>query len=294
MSSLSQLSSLPASGDAPAAASVTRPAPALAPPPVLYARPRSSSLSLLLRLSVPVLILAIWSAGTSAGWIAHNVLAPPLEVLETAWRLAGSGVLWHHLSVSLGRAFLGLMIGGGLGLVLGCLAGLHKTGEALIDPTAQMVRAIPFLAMVPLFIVWFGIGEVSKVLLIAAAAAKPMYLNAYGGIRSADRRLLEAGLVFGMTPWQRVRDIYWPAALPSLMVGLRLAMTLSLIALIAVEVINTSQGIGFLMLQAQEFFQTEILLVCMVVYALFGLLSDLVVRALEWLLMPWRRRGASR
>lgn len=266
----------------------------LVAPPTLHSGARPATLSVLLRLSVPLLILALWAAGTARGFIPANVLAPPLVVLETAWQLTTSGVLWHHLSISLTRAITGLVIGGGAGLVLGALAGLHKVGEELIDPTAQMVRAIPFLALVPLFIVWFGIGEVSKVLLIAAAAAKPMYLNAYGGIRNADHKLLEAGLVFGMTPLQRLRDIYWPAALPSLMVGLRLAMTLSLIALIAVEVINTSQGIGFLMLQAQEFFQTEILLVCMVIYAFFGLGSDLLVRFLEWLLMPWRRRGAYR
>lgn len=266
----------------------------LVAPPALYSRTRPAGVSALLRVSVPLLIIALWAVGSHMGWISPNVLAPPLVVLKTAWQLATSGVLWHHLSISLTRAAVGLFIGGGAGLVLGALAGLHKVGEELIDPTAQMVRAIPFLALVPLFIVWFGIGEVSKVLLIAAAAAKPMYLNAYGGVRSADHKLLEAGLVFGMTPWQRVRDIYWPAALPLLMVGLRLALTLSLIALIAVEVINTSQGIGFLMLQAQEFFQTEILLVCMVIYALFGLGSDLLVRLLEWLLMPWRRRGAYR
>lgn len=273
---------------------VARVAKGLAAPPALYSRPRPAAVSVLLRVSVPLLIIALWAVGSHMGWIAPNVLAPPLVVLKTAWQLATSGVLWHHLSISLTRAAMGLLIGGGLGLVLGALAGLHKVGEELIDPTAQMVRAIPFLALVPLFIVWFGIGEVSKVLLIAAAAAKPMYLNAYGGVRSADHKLLEAGLIFGMTPWQRARDIYWPAALPLLMVGLRLALTLSLIALIAVEVINTSQGIGFLMLQAQEFFQTEILLVCMVIYALFGLSSDLLVRLLEWLLMPWRRRGAYR
>lgn len=273
---------------------VKRVAGGLAAPPALYSRPRPAGVSVLLRVSVPLLIIALWAIGSHVGWIAPNVLAPPLVVLKTAWQLATSGVLWHHLSISLTRAAVGLFIGGGTGLVLGALAGLHKVGEELIDPTAQMVRAIPFLALVPLFIVWFGIGEVSKVLLIAAAAAKPMYLNAYGGVRSADHKLLEAGLIFGMTPWQRVRDIYWPAALPLLMVGLRLALTLSLIALIAVEVINTSQGIGFLMLQAQEFFQTEILLVCMVIYALFGLGSDLLVRLLEWLLMPWRRRGAYR
>ncbi|MET0286949.1 MAG: ABC transporter permease [Polyangiales bacterium] len=258
-------------------------------PPRLYALTGSRLRGLSLRVLVPVLLLALWAYGSYAGWIAENVLASPLEVVRTAARLIASGVLWHHLSLSLGRALLGLLVGGGLGLGLGMGAGLSKLGEQLIDPTVQMVRAIPFLALVPLFIVWFGIGETSKVLLIAAAAAKPMYLNAYGGARSVDPKLVEMARVFGLSRRRQLLELYLPTALPSLMVGLRLSISLSLIALIAVEVINTSRGIGFLMLQAQEFFKTGILVVCMVLYALLGLGSDLLVRALEQTFMPWRR-----
>jgi sulfonate transport system permease protein len=235
-------------------------------------------------------LLLGWAIGSETGLLADNVLASPLEVARTAASLTASGVLWHHLSLSFGRAALGLLAGGGLGLTLGMAAGLSKLGEELLDPTVQMVRSIPFLALVPLFIVWFGIGETAKVLLIAAAAAKPMYLNAFGGARSVDPKILEAARVYGVTRWRQVLELYLPSALPSLMVGLRLSMSMSLIALIAVEVINTSRGIGFLMLQAQEFFKTGILVVCIVLYALLGLGTDLLVRLLEAVFIPWRRR----
>lgn len=261
---------------------------ALGEPPRLYEEARSPIRSLLTRLLLPLLLLTAWSVGSATGLLAENVMASPLEVARTATRLLSSGVLVHHLSLSLGRAALGLLAGAGLGLTLGMVAGLSKVGEELIDPTVQMLRAIPFLALVPLFIVWFGIGETSKVLLIAAAAAKPMYLNAYGGARSVDKRLVEMARVYGMSRYRQIAELFLPAALPSLMVGLRLSTSMSLIALIAVEVINTSRGIGFLMLQAQEFFKTGILVVCMIVYALLGLATDLMVRWLERMFIPWR------
>lgn len=272
----------PPPGAAPAAA-------ALAAPRSLREAPRPRALSLALRVLVPLLILAGWWLGSASGAIAANVLAPPWLVAETTYSLLQSGVLWHHLSLSLSRAGLGLLLGGGVGLALGVAAGLSKLAEELIDPTMQMVRAVPFLALIPLLIVWFGIGESSKVLLIAAGAAKPLYLNAFGGVRNVDPKVLEAAKIFGLSRWRTIVEIHLPAALPALMVGLRLAMTMSLLALIGVEVINTTRGIGFLMLQAQEYFRTDILIVCVVIYALFGLATDLLVRALERRIMPWRR-----
>lgn len=260
----------------------------LAPPTALRPKKRSPRRSLALRILVPLLILVAWGLGSASGTLPGNVLAAPWAVLDSAWSLMRSGVLWHHLSLSLTRAGLGLLLGGGFGLLLGVLAGLSRLVEELVDPTMQMIRAVPFLALIPLLIVWFGIGESSKILLIAAGAAKPMYLNAYGGVRNVDPKIIEAARIFGLTRWRLIVEIYVPAALPSLMVGLRLSTTMALLALIGVEVINTTQGIGFLMLQAQEYFKTEILIVCVVIYALFGLMTDLVVRVLERWLMPWR------
>lgn len=290
--SISTTAPWPQDNPGPTPAASTAPAaPALAPPVLLYPPPRPQWLTFLLRLLVPVLILAAWAGGSASGAIADSVLAPPWVVLQSAWKLTVSGVLWHHLSLSLSRAGIGLLLGGGIGLWLGVLSGLSKLGEELIDPTVQMIRAVPFLALIPLLIVWFGIGESSKIILIAAGAAKPMYLNAFGGVRNVDKMIIEAARIFGLSRWQLITEIHLPAALPSLMVGLRLSMTMALLALIGVEVINTTQGIGFLMLQAQEYFKTEILIVCVVIYALFGLTTDLLVRLLERLVMPWRFQG---
>lgn len=287
VTSVTSVTSVPALRDAPAVRTETA-GSGLAPPALLYVPQRPRWLTLVLRLLVPGVLLLAWAIGSATGAIAENVLASPWAVVETAWNLAVSGVLWHHLSLSLSRAGLGLLLGGGIGLWLGVLSGLSKLGEELIDPTVQMVRAVPFLALIPLLIVWFGIGESSKIVLIAAGAAKPMYLNAFGGVRNVDPKIIEAARIFGLSRWRLITDIHFPAALPSLMVGLRLSMTMSLLALIGVEVINTTQGIGFLMLQAQEYFKTEILVVCVVIYALFGLTTDLLVRLLERAIMPWR------
>lgn len=265
------------------AASVT-----LAAPAPIYRPPRPAAADLALRITVPLALLLLWAIGSATGAIPPTVLASPAAVFEAGAQMTASGALWAHLSVSLARAGAGLLLGGGFGLLLGLAAGLSRTGEALIDPSIQMIRALPFLALIPLFIVWFGIGETSKLLLIASAAAKPMYLNAYSGVRNVDPKLVEAARVFGLGRARLIVELYLPSAIPSLMVGLRLAMTMSLIALIAVEVINTSRGLGFVMLQAQEFFKTDVLVVCMVLYAVFGLGTDLFVRGLERLLTPWR------
>jgi sulfonate transport system permease protein len=290
MTSTTAAKSWPATNDAtPVAATAPGVTPIrLTPPQPLFERSRPRWLSLSLRILVPLLILLAWALGSYSGAIAENVLAPPWVVLDSAWRLTVSGVLWHHLSLSLSRAGVGLLLGGGFGLCLGVVSGLSKVAEELIDPTVQMIRAVPFLALIPLLIVWFGIGESSKIILIAAGAAKPMYLNAFSGVRNVDPKIIEAAKIFGLSRWRMIVEIHFPAALPSLMVGLRLSMTMSLLALIGVEVINTTQGIGFLMLQAQEYFKTEILIVCVVIYALFGLSTDLLVRWLERVVMPWR------
>ena len=267
---------------------------ALETPKPLHDASRKRGLSLGLRFLVPLLIVSLWSLGSFYGWIASNIVAPPWVVLKSAWSLAESGVLWHHLSISLSRAGLGLLLGGSFGLWLGITAGLSKLGEELIDPSFQMFRAIPFLALIPLLIVWFGIGESSKILLIAAGSAKPMYLNAYTGVRSVDRKIIEAAKIFGLSRWAMITEIHLPAALPYLMAGLRLSMSMALLALIGVEVINTTQGIGFLMLQAQEYFRTEVLIVCVVIYALFGLGTDFLVKLIERISMPWRRAHKER
>jgi sulfonate transport system permease protein len=265
----------------------------LAPPTSVRPARRPAPLSVALRLVLPIaLVTAWWFATRPGGPVPPQVLASPGQVWTTLTELVGNGVLWDNLSASLQRAGIGLAIGGSIGLGLGLLTGFAKLGEELLDPTMQMLRTIPFLALGPLFIVWFGIDETPKVVLIAVATAFPLYLNTYAGVRSVDRRALEAGRVFGLSGWQLVRKVVLPGALPNLLVGLRVALGVCLLGLIFAEQINTVQGIGYLMTSAMAFFQTDVMVVCIVVYAVWGLVADLVVRLLEHALMPWRRTHA--
>jgi sulfonate transport system permease protein len=289
------------SGTAPATADALGATADLAPPVPVRPSARPRLVSLALRSLLPVGLVALWWYATGpSGWVTPQVLASPAQVGSTLTDLIGTGVLWDNLSASLRRAGLGLAIGGSVGLGLGLFTGFARLGEELLDPTMQMLRTIPFLALGPLFIVWFGIGETPKVVLIAVATAFPLYLNTYAGVRSVDRRSLEAARVFGLSSWALVRRVVLPAALPNLLVGLRVALGVSLLGLIFAEQINTVEGIGYLMTSAMSFFQTDVMVVCIVVYALWGLGADLVVRLLEHVLMPWRRavgraqRGGSR
>ncbi|WP_405020149.1 ABC transporter permease [Kitasatospora sp. NBC_00070] len=257
-------------------------------------RPRRPGLALGLRTLGPVVVLIAWYAASATGVLTDDLLASPGAVLQALGELWSSGQLGDALAVSLTRAGSGLLIGASIGLTLGVLTGFSRLGEELLDSSVQLLRTIPFLSLVPLFMVWFGIGETARVVLIAVATSFPMYVSAAGGVRNTDRKLVEAMRSFGVGRLALVREVVLPGALPALLSGLRLSMTLSVIALIAAEEINSTAGIGYLMSTAQEYSRTDILTVCILVYALVGLLADGVVRLLERLLMPWRTQGAAR
>jgi len=269
------------------------PAGLVAPRPQLP-RPRPRALSLGLRTLGPLALLGGWAWASASGALSPDLLASPGAVLSALRELWDSGQYTAALSVSLTRAGLGLFFGLVVGLTLGVVTGFSRLGEELLDSTVQLLRTIPFLSLVPLFMVWFGIGESARVILIAVATAFPMYVSASGGVRNTDRKLVEAVRSFGMGRLAVIREVVVPGALPALLSGLRLSMTLSVIALIAAEEINSTSGIGFLMTTAQEYSRTDILTVCILTYALLGLLADAVVRVLERLLMPWRTQGARR
>lgn len=241
-----------------------------------------------LRASVPLLMLVLWSAASASGLLHEQTLPAPAAVWRAFARLVGSGVLWDHLSISLQRASLGLVWGASVGLTLGLVTGLYRIGDLLLDPLLQMLRMVPFLAVAPLLVLWFGIDERQKLLLLAFATGFPFYLNTHGGVRGVDHKLLEAARVFGVSRLRTIVQIVLPSALPQLLVGLRQSFGAALIALIVAEQTNAPRGIGFLMMSAQQFFEIDVLLMCIVLYGLWGLLADLVVRGLERLWMPWR------
>jgi sulfonate transport system permease protein len=237
----------------------------------------------------PIVVLAAWEAIARAGLLPEDKLPAPSAVLAAGWRLALDGSLGEQLTASLARAGVGLAIGGVLALVLGSVAGLIRLGDDAIDPPVQMARMLPHLALVPLLIVWVGIGESMKITLVALGAFFPLYFNIYAGIRDIDERLVEAARTCGLGQWARLRHVVLPGALPSLFLGLRLAIGAAWLSLVVGEQTNTQSGIGFLMMEARDFSQTDVLVLGLFIYALLGLLSDLLLRVVERRTLQWRR-----
>jgi sulfonate transport system permease protein len=236
----------------------------------------------------PLILILLWELGSRTGVIPARILAAPSSVIETAWQLLASGELPSNMLVSLGRAVAGLSLGILTGSTLAVAAGLTRAGETTIDPPLQMLRTLPSLALTPLFIVWFGIGETPKIALIALGTTFPIYLNLYNGIRGVDPKLIEAARSFGLKGWALVADIVLPAALPSFLLGLRFALAGSWLILVVAEQINASAGLGYLINNARDFARTDIIVVCLVIYALLGLSADTIVRTLERHALAWR------
>lgn len=236
----------------------------------------------------PLVLILLWELGSRTGVIPARILAAPSSVIATAWQMIVSGELPSNMLVSLGRALSGLSLGILVGGALAIGAGLTRAGEAAIDPPLQMLRTLPSLALTPLFIVWFGIGETPKIALIALGTTFPIYLNLYNGIRGVDPKLIEAARSFGLKGWTLVADIILPGALPSFLLGLRFALAGSWLILVVAEQINASAGLGYLINNARDFARTDVIVVCLVVYALLGLGADTIVRTLERHALAWR------
>jgi sulfonate transport system permease protein len=269
-------------------------APGLIRPIVQHRGERGKRVSLLFRILVPLAIFGLWWLLTGTGVIDHTVLSTPSATWTSFVNLLAHQDLLGDIGVSLARAGVGLAIGGGIGLVLGIIVGLFSLGEELLDSSLQMFRVIPFPAVIFLFIVWFGIGETAKVALIALATMFPMYLNTSNGVRNVDRRVVEAARSFGLRGRRLVRQVVIPLAMPSILTGLRFSTGISIVALVFAETINANKGIGYLANQASSFQQVSVLVVCIIIYALMGILADLMVRTIEKLSMPWRRQMAVR
>jgi sulfonate transport system permease protein len=236
----------------------------------------------------PIAVFLLWYVASATGVLPPEVLAAPTTVLSSAAKLWASGELQQAILTSLGRAASGLAIGGTIAVTLAMLSGLFRLGEDLIDATMQMLRTIPNVALIPLLIIWFGIGERPKVALIALATSFPLYLNLYAGIRNVDQKLIEVGRTLGLGRAALVWNVVIPGALPNALVGLRYSLGIAWLALVFGEQINATAGVGYLMNTARELFQTDVIVVCLVVYALLGLFVDAAVRLLERLLLSWR------
>jgi sulfonate transport system permease protein len=241
---------------------------------------------------VPLLAVLVWEAAARLGLIAPQVLPAPSRVLETAVDLAKDGELFVHLGVSLLRAMTGFVIGGAVGLALGIAVGFSPLAQALFDRSIQMIRAIPFLAMLPLVIVWFGVGEVAKIFLVALAVLFPIYINTMLGIRQIDPKLMELAKVIGLSRADVVRRIILPGAMPSILTGVRYALAHAWLALVIAETLATTKGIGFLAMDAREFLNTNVILLTIFIYAIVGVLADASVRLLEARYLSWHSNYA--
>jgi len=240
------------------------------------------------RLISPLVIVLVWQAASSAGLLSPRALASPMQILASGYDLALSGDLAVNVGVSLARVLAGLVIGVSVGAALAIVAGLSRLGEDIVDAPMQMLRTLPFLALVPLFILWLGIGETPKIALIALGAAFPIYLNLFSGIRGVDPKLVEMARVFGLDRAGLIRHVILPGALPAAMTGLRFSLGVAWLSLVVAEQINAHSGIGYMINDARDFLRTDVILVGLVLYALLGLVVDLLVRVLERRMLAWR------
>lgn len=241
------------------------------------------------RLLGPLLVVALWEAASRVGLLSPYTLAAPSTAVATAVDMTLDGTLLPHLAASAGRAYAGLFLGVIAGLVLALAAGLTRSGEALIDGLVQVKRAIPTLALIPLVILWLGIGEAMKIFLIFTAVLVPVYINTHAALRGIDIGHVELARTLGLTRSEFIRKVALPGALPGFFVSLRLAVTLCWTALVVLELINTQTGIGYLMNRARDWGQTDIIVVGIFIYAALGLLSDAAVRAVEARALSYRR-----
>ncbi len=237
--------------------------------------------------AVPVILIASWQFLAEAHLISTRILPAPTGVLEAAWKLAKTGELEQDVWVSTQRALIAFALGGSIGLALGIFTGVSRVGEILFDTTIQMVRNLPLLALIPIVILWFGIGEEAKILLVAISVFCPIYLNTFHGIRSVDPGLIEMARIYGFGPRQLLWNVLLRGAMPTILLGVRYALGFMWLFLVVAETISATSGIGYMAMDAREFVHTDIVLVSILLYALLGKLTDVIAKLLERLLLPW-------
>jgi sulfonate transport system permease protein len=236
---------------------------------------------------VPAVLVLAWEALARFVKIPPYILPAPTKVVATGISLIKDGTLIPDIGISLLRAASGFAIGGSIGFALGIAVGFSRTAGLLLDRTILMLRAIPFLAVLPLVIVWLGIGEAAKIFLVAFGVAFPIYMNTVLGIRQVDPKLVELGRVTGLSTWTLIRRIILPGALPSILNGVRYALATAWLALVVAETIAASSGIGFLAMDAREFLRTDVIVLVIVIYAAIGVAADSVAKLLERRLLAW-------
>lgn len=243
---------------------------------------------ILLGLGFPTVALAAWAVGTLSGAIPPHLLPSPVQVWDYLVGSLGDGSLLSHLQITLLRVSVGFILGYAAGVTLALAGGFWAPIFEALDPTIQAIRSIPPLAWIPLFLIWLGIGEESKVFLIALTSFFPVYLNIAAGFRGIDRKYIELAQVLNKRAAERVREIYLPALGPSLWTGARSGLGLAWMVVVAAELLGAAKGLGFLLQFGRNVARPEISLACLILFALLGKLSDSILAVLETRTLSWR------
>ncbi|PEF37810.1 sulfonate ABC transporter permease [Bacillus wiedmannii] len=250
---------------------------------------RKTNVKVLVRaITIPIIVLIIWQLAGVFDLVSKTVLPTPLDILLAFQELIKTGELFGHLSISVFRAAAGFFIGGSLGIILGTIVGFSTRSEQYLDPSVQMLRTVPHLAVAPLFVLWFGFGETSKVLLIADGAFFPLYVNAFLGIRGVDTKLFDVARVLEFSKRKLITKLILPAALPNLLLGARLSLGVAWVSLVVAELMGSTEGIGYMIMDARQFSNTDIVFVGIIIFAFVGKFSDSLVRLLEVKFLRWR------
>lgn len=236
---------------------------------------------------VPISIIVIWQLLSSFGVIPNRILPAPLAVGAAAIKLGASGELFRNIGISAARAISGFLLGGSIGFSLGLINGIWPIAEKLIDTSIQMLRNIPNLALIPLVILWFGIGDEARLFLVSLGVMFPIYLNTFHGIRSVDSGLIEMGRIYGLNAWGLFWRIILPGAMSSILVGVRFSLGIMWLTLIVAETIAADSGIGYMAMNAREFMQTDVVVLSILLYACFGKLADVIAKSLERYWLQW-------
>jgi len=245
----------------------------------------------LLNWPVPSALLMLWWLGSAENWISPQTLPPPSQVLDTLVHLLRSGEAWQHLSISMQRVAGGFLLGSGLGLTLGFAMGLSAMARELLYPSFRLLACVPLLGWLPLLMVLLGIDEALKVVLIAKAALIPVALNTFQGLRGVPGNFLEVARLYGYSSRQRITRVLLPAAFPVIWGGLRYGLTHCWLVLVLVELLSSTEGLGYLMLNGQQLMQMDVLLAAVAIIGAVGFALDKLLELLERWLLRWRQES---
>ncbi|MCG1010887.1 ABC transporter permease [Salinicoccus sp. ID82-1] len=237
---------------------------------------------------LPIVLIAVWEVLSRTGIFPAYQLPAPTAILATINGMFQDGTLFTHVGITTYRVFIGFLIGTVAAMVVGSIVGFYEKAEQLFDPLIQAFRSIPSLAWVPLFILWMGIGEPSKVTMIAVGVFFPVYLNIIGGIAGVDRKLIEVGRMYGLNNLQLIRRVILPAALPSFLTGVRSGLGLGWMFVVAAELMGASSGLGYLLVLGQNTLSPEIILSSIILFAIIGKLTDWILKIIETRTLHWQ------